>query len=395
MKKIAFIDTCFTGSILPLVKRYIDDGWKVDLYELCANRINKKLEAMTFEEIPCPHGVGDIPEKYWKHIYPYISPENFRFRYISTIRPYKTVPVLRNVVNVYRRLQLNNAADIINSEGYDVVNIVALYWHVDFIPLIRRIQSKIIFSVHEVCNHFSPDFSKLPPLLEEVFKRNIPVVVFSDNSYNDLAKYEGADMANVHVIPFGRFESYKYMVRKGLIDTGKDYFLFIGVLKPYKGLDLFAKAIEMLEETHPKLRYVVAGAGNDEYLPSLYAKKNVTVINRFIDNDEFANLLNDAYAVVCPYKTASQSGIPQTSYVFGKPVVATNIGSFHSILGEGRLGLLTQPESVESLADAMQRLWEDKELYNSLVDNISHFDEIVPEFSWNRIYNMYKTIIEQ
>lgn len=388
MHRIAFIDTGFTGSLLPLIRQLIKRGWQVDLYEMGSNHIIKE-EAFTFEEIPCHGTIGEVPLDYYKHIENYLDLSKFRFMYLSVMRPFASVPLLRNIIHTLRVRRLKQIARKLNKENYDMVNLISVYWNKDYIPLIENIDGKKIVSIHEVCNHYSPDFEHTPPFLKKVFKKELPIVVFSDKSRDDILKYKDITPATVHNLRFGCFETYKYMLRHTSIYTDNNYFLFFGYLKPYKGVDTFAHAIQIIMEKRNDIKFVIAGKGYDKSLDTIKDNPNVTFINRFLENDELAQLIQKAYAIVCPHKTTSQSGIPQTCFVFGKPLIASALGCFKEIIGDNLFGLLTEPESAEDLADAIIRLWEDKVLYKRLTDNIANFEQIKKEYCWHEITESY------
>lgn len=393
MKRIAFIDTGFTGSTLPLIRQFIERGYHVDLYELGSSHIIKE-EAFTFEEIPCQSAIGEVPLEYYNHMREYLDFSKFRFMYLSVIRPFASVPLLRNIVHLYRVMRLKQIAYRLNKENYDLVNFISKYWDVDYIPLIENIDSAKIVSIHEVCNHYNPDFENTPPFIKKIFTKQIPIVVFSDKSRDDILRYKDITHNLVHNLRFGCFETYKYMLRQSSIDMGENYFLFFGHLKPYKGVDTFAHAIKIIQEKRNDIKFVIAGKGHDDSLEAIKDAPNVQFLNKYIENDDLAHLLKHAYSIVCPHKTASQSGIPQTCFVFGKPIIASALGSFKEIIGNDQFGLLTEPESAEELANAIIRLWEDKELYNIITDNIAHFEQIKKEYCWNEIVNSYQQIID-
>lgn len=391
MKKIAFIDTCFTGSTLPLIHQLTNIGIKVDLYEMASDHIIKE-EAFTFQEIPCRKGIGDVPLHYYKHMSNYLPASLFRFRYLSLLRPFASVPILNNILRRYRTYCLKNMARKLNEENYDLVNFISQYWDDDYVPLIEELKCPKLVSMHEVCNHYNPDFKNTPYLLSTIFKKKIPIIVFSDKSRQDILKYKDISPETVHTMHFGCFESYKYMYRDKKLNTGTDYFLFFGYMKPYKGADIFAKAIKIILKQRCDIRFVIAGKGHDKEVEKIAGHENVTFINQFIENDDLVYLLKNSYAVVCPYRTASQSGIPQTAFVFNKPIIASSIGSFKEIIGENIFGILTEPESAEKLAEAIVRLWDNKETHRRLSDNIANFENIRPEYNWRNIAQQYLNI---
>lgn len=397
MKRIAFVNLCFTGSILPLVRQYVGMGYDVDLYEYPGSFV-KELEAFTCKPVPTEKGLNVLPRDNYEHLREYMNIDKFRVFSVETVRPFNRVPVLRELVGFYRRQFLLGVARKINEIGYEFVNIVSQYWDVDYITLLDVLTCPVIVSLHEVCDHRTPNFDKTPRYIRAIANRRVPIVVFSDKSREDLLRYKEIDERLVHVVRFGLFESYKYMLAADAPDSVsgrleekgiKDYFLFIGGLKPYKGIKLFVEAIKCLRARRPELTFVIAGGGYDASIEDVKDMDNVLLINHYIGNKDFAVLMEKCRAVVCPYTSASQSGIPQTAFVFGKPVVASRIKSFEEVLCNDRFGVICDLNSVESLVASMEKMQDDNVLYDSIVKNIAGFEQHQPEYDWAGIaYNL-------
>ena len=61
--------------------------------------------------------------------------------------------------------------------------------------------------------------------------------------------------------------------------------------------------------------------------------------------------LNDISDVVLlPYKTASQSGIIPTSFIFGNPIIATKVGALVESIQDGKNGILVNAEDAISFS---------------------------------------------
>ena len=238
-------------------------------------------------------------------------------------------------------------------------------------------------------NHYQP--SKKPSrLLRAAIKKGIDIVVFSQNSYNDILKIEGIDREKVSVIPFGLFESYGSLKPAAPKESlPPKYFLFYGYIVPYKGLSLIKEAVDILGERLKDYKIVLAGDGNDPVLHQVSNDNRYITIPRYISNSELAYLISNAYAVLCPYKTVSQSGIPQTAFVFNTPIIASDLKGFKEIIDKDN-GLFFKCNDAKGLAEAMQKLINDSMLRNRLSDNIKAFDVQHPSFDWNNIYSLYK-----
>ena len=104
--------------------------------------------------------------------------------------------------------------------------------------------------------------------------------------------------------------------------------LFFGRVEYYKGIEILLRAAALLP---PDVSLTIAGAG-----PLSYAEKQLcaalgarlTLLNRFIEDDEAATLLQQAGVLALPYLQATQSSLPLISAAFGLPVVASSVGAF-------------------------------------------------------------------
>ena len=106
----------------------------------------------------------------------------------------------------------------------------------------------------------------------------------------------------------------------------KDYLLFFGLIRPYKGLDLLIKA--MID--HPNKELIVVGEAYEDlkkYESIIKLNRlsdRVKLINRYVLEEEIANYFSVVKAVILPYKTATQSGVVATAYHYETPLLVTN-----------------------------------------------------------------------
>lgn len=151
-----------------------------------------------------------------------------------------------------------------------------------------------------------------------------------------------------------------------------DFILFFGQIIPYKGLEYLLDAMMKVHEFNPKLRLVVAGRGQIYFDMSKYKYLDYIIwIQRYVGIRELAGLIKDAKFVVCPYKDATQSGVVHTSFAMGTPVIATNVGALPQSVNNGVTGILVPPQDIDSLADAIVSLANDRQLQNYFKKNIA------------------------
>lgn len=101
------------------------------------------------------------------------------------------------------------------------------------------------------------------------------------------------------------------------------YILFFGTVDKYKGVDLLIRAFESLDTVND-YKLVIAGKGVDYPTTS----RNVVRLNRFIKDEEVANLFKNATFIVYPYISATMSGVLSLAYYFRKKVLLSNVPFF-------------------------------------------------------------------
>lgn len=133
------------------------------------------------------------------------------------------------------------------------------------------------------------------------------------------------------------------------------HLLSFGRLLPYKGLDLLADALALLDPLS-RLQVRVVGTGPESAeLERLRSMPNVTVENRWVPETEVGALLAWADALVLPYREASQSGVAALALAAGRRIIATDVGGLREQLDDEPLAALCAPEPA-SLANALSGL---------------------------------------
>lgn len=120
----------------------------------------------------------------------------------------------------------------------------------------------------------------------------------------------------------------------------KDYILFFGRIDKYKGIENLLKAY--CNVSHKSLPLVIAGVGKftDEEKILISKCNNLTVINRYIADGEMKWMLHHMTAAVLPYIEATQSGVIPLAYLFGKPVIVSNVAGLVQFVKNGETGMI-------------------------------------------------------
>jgi glycosyltransferase involved in cell wall biosynthesis len=137
--------------------------------------------------------------------------------------------------------------------------------------------------------------------------------------------------------------------------------LVFGAVRRYKGVDLALDALALVDPS-VHVRVVVAGRfweGADELrakVDRLGLSQRVDLYDGFVSNRQAALLFSAADASLLPYRSASQSGVAQLSFAYGRPVIATRVGGLPASIVDGRDGLLCEPNDPHAIARAIEQL---------------------------------------
>jgi glycosyltransferase involved in cell wall biosynthesis len=185
-------------------------------------------------------------------------------------------------------------------------------------------------------------------------------------------KAQGIDAQKIDVIPHAIFSFYDRFAQTAPAARAPRSLLFFGRITEYKGLDVLIRAFQMSQVRTPDLQLHIIGEGDMRpYGHLLAAARNVTVVNRWVSDEEVPEIFQSADIVVVPYTSASQSGVIALAASFGRPVIATRVGAISEQIQDGKTGLLVQPRDADVLSSAIDRLLADHELRNQIGRNLS------------------------
>jgi rhamnosyl/mannosyltransferase len=169
----------------------------------------------------------------------------------------------------------------------------------------------------------------------------------------------------VEIIPIGLDES-SYPVGRctstrtngGALIPDEPYFLFIGVLRYYKGLHILLDALK-----DAPFKAVIAGSGPTEQELKIQARQlglNNVVFTGQVSNERKVELIKGSRGIVFPsYMRSEAFGVTLLEgAMYGKPLISTEIGSGTSHVNvNGETGLVVPPGSSKTLRAAMNELY--------------------------------------
>ncbi len=195
-------------------------------------------------------------------------------------------------------------------------------------------------------------------------------------------------------VPSERLSPQDAKDRLGL--AGRRVLLFFGFVRAYKGL---GHLLEAMLDLPPQEGYHLVVVGEfyedrDVYqtaLDTLRERGQLTLVDRYVPNEEVPLYFSAADVVMVPYVSATQSGIVQMAYGFRTPVIATAVGGLPEVVSDGQTGYLVPPADASALAGAVRRLFghDDPESFGN------HIDRAGEAFSWDRMVETIEKVCQE
>jgi len=232
----------------------------------------------------------------------------------------------------------------------------------------RMVCRSYLLTIHNLLPHDSHTFWNRV-LYRLIYRLPTKLIVHTIPMREKLVKDFGVNRARVVVMEHGCELGKQIIVRKSAKSGEMTRLLFLGMIAPYKGVDILLDAFERIPTNFelrivglcrsPTLRSAIEGA----IAKFVATGRHVSWRNEFVAEREMASALDWTDIIVMPYRYIDQSGVLFHALKFGVPMVATRVGDFGSFITRD-IGELCEPENADSLATAIVRL-------SSRLDSIS------------------------
>lgn len=239
-------------------------------------------------------------------------------------------------------------------------------------------------------------------LLGRMYRRWNDGVVVNCKACKQVVETEGVPSEAITIIPNGvdlsRF-GYDAIPTSGLASRTERRVGVVANLRPVKNLDLFLRAASRLMPLHPNVRFQIAGEGESRSkLESLIGDLNLRgcaeLLGSVADIPAFLRTLD--VAVLCSNSEGSPNSIMEYMAA-ARPVVATRVGGCGELVEHERHGLLVEPDNVEQLVAAIDRLLRDDHLATFLGANARQraFSEFGVDSQARRYEDFYHALLEK
>jgi glycosyltransferase involved in cell wall biosynthesis len=225
------------------------------------------------------------------------------------------------------------------------------------------------------------------------------IATVSEYSKNDIAKHYEINSDKIDVVYNGIHDFFRPANEKEKLETkakftgGNDYFISVGSLIPRKNIPNLIKAYALFkQQSKSNLKLVLVGSQywgtaeihkiiteNNLTSTSLVTKTADVIFTGRLSNADLNLVLASATALTfVPYYEGF--GIPLIEAMqTHTPIIASNVTSLPEIAGNA--AVYVNPLNVNEIADAMLKIYNDKNLQQTLIEKGNLQKQ---KFSWNK-----------
>lgn len=234
--------------------------------------------------------------------------------------------------------------------------------------LIRyKTNTKLVFTVHNVLPHESNLIDKL--IYPLIYRRIDAFTFHSKSSYHKLTNELNVDVKEYAIIPH-----YGNEVVDSSVAPTKNSLLYFGSIRDYKGLDILIDACSKLSKINEWTLGIYGKPEMDISELKMKAKEQnisdrINWHTGWIEEEEVGEIFHSHEIVILPYKHIDNSGLLHLAMSYGKPIIASRLGSLSDLIDDEENGLLFEAGNSAELSEKIKQLLSDDKLKNKLGDN--------------------------
>ena len=314
---------------------------------------------------------------------------NFNFYQVNLTRlSLKPLFLIRYIVLFFYEIYL--LIIFFKKKKYDIIQ-------ANSTPQFKAIIVCIILKLNSVWVIEDSYFPKIIVFLFRLFARisNCKIIYTSERVYNFyfkdksiLKNYKVEIFAPINTFKFDKnieFSKPKYLLNNKIVITT------VSSIVPVKGVGYFLKAAEILYNKNNDLEFIIAGSSISSQKKYYSKIKKIIEEKKYIKHigmcDDVPQLLANSDIFVCT--SISEAG-PMTVYeamLMQLPVVTTDVGACNQIIKNYVNGIIVPIKMPEKIAEAVEKLINDKKLRNTIGKNAHDFAKDF--FSLEKIIRQY------
>lgn len=276
--------------------------------------------------------------------------------------------------------------------GRSVSGTFKLYLFSVRLLLLRLCGIRIIWTLHNLYSHESLSKGNERLSVRLVAKVAHRIIIHSPKAKPLFEQEFSTEFSDKLVcIPHGTYVGVydntisRQSAREQLGYSNETVFLFLGNIRPYKGVELLIEAFSQIPEKN--IRLLIVGKPIDDKLKSKLtaaaeADGRVRLVFEFVPDDEIQLYFNASDVVVFPYKEVLTSGAVILAMSFAKACIVGDVGCMRESLHENG-GICYSASNPEGLKEALMRAIElgEPKLNQMGINNY----QVARDLGWSKI----------
>jgi len=263
------------------------------------------------------------------------------------------------------------------------------------IKVLRSCGCQVVYTAHDPYPH---EFGTARlRKVSRIYRQVDHIIALTDFTRREIVKHVGISPEKISVIVHGDFNYVlgQYPTNESLVDKvqqeagDKRVITFLGLIRPYKGLEYFVKAFQLIKRQRPDTFFLIAGSTRftdqkqlEELISQHCEPKDLYIDLRYLPISDMKAYLSVTDVLIQPYIRASQSGNTVMAYSAGVPVICTDVGGLAEMVEDGRTGYVVPPEDPQAIADAVKRCFENNN-HATMSENARR--AAVEKYGWDAI----------
>lgn len=206
-----------------------------------------------------------------------------------------------------------------------------------FLKTIKKIKgTRLVITCHDVIPIIDnkAEYNKEIAIKKRIYSLADNYIVHTENSKKELLQLFDVNDSQVLIHLFPLMDLSKLDENNGNMTDEIEYdFLFIGHMRPEKGVDILFDAWLKFHELYSESKLCIAG--NPNYYKNFLLQNedvckqsNITLKLGFIKDDDYIRIVKSARCVVFPYTGGTNSGVISTVVSLNRDVITSDIGMF-------------------------------------------------------------------
>ncbi len=236
----------------------------------------------------------------------------------------------------------------------------------------------------------------MKPLSKLVLRNADAVIALTEDMKREMQKICYRD---VFVIPNGidleKFENLSREEARTKLQIKEDekMVVFVGTLRPIKGLKYLIKAMNIITRQDTGVKLMLVGDGEErqdlQELVNELDLGNQVIFGGRVPNEKVSEYMVASDIFVLPSLSEGFPNVVLEAMAAGLPVVASKVGGLPEIIKDGKNGFLVEPKNPEQIAEKVMLLLRDEELRKRVSRNNK---EKAKHYSWDSVVEKLEEI---